>query len=117
MSIKEFAKKINGFEYPARELCKISNEAKEMGFVIIYGMSDDLLEMRGIIDDEIGGCDGIKTKVGTAGVKVNAVWCPAHKPGTSWEILVDCPHEKFNIMEDGDVYCVGVVIHKEHLNA
>jgi len=116
MDIKEFAKKIDGFEYPAHQLDKISDEAKENGFLIIYGMSDDLVEMRGLFIDEIDAYNGIKTKVGTSGVAVNAIWSPKDKPNTSWDIQVDCPHEKFTIVDDGDVYCIGAVVHKSSLN-
>lgn len=117
MDITDFAKEIDGFEYPARELSIAGDKAKENNFVIIYGMSDDLLEIRGVIDDEIGAWDGVKITLGSTGVNVNAVWSPKDKPDTSWEILVDCPHEKFHIMEDGDIYCIGVVIHSDDLGA
>ena len=116
MNIKEFAKQIDGFEYPARELNKFDNIARESGLVFIYGMSDDLLEMGGIIDDEIGAWEGHKMKVGTRGVNLELVWSPENKPGASWEVRVDCKHEVFRIMEDGIVYCYGAVIHKDELN-
>ena len=120
MDIKEFAKMIDGFEYPARELYSsklgLMNTAKENGFLVIYTQSDDLLEFGGIIDDEMGANNGVKKKVGTKGVNIEAVWCPEDKPETSFEIKVDCHHEKFNIMEDGHTYCIGAVIHKDDLN-
>ncbi len=116
MNAKEFAKKIDGFEYPARELRPFEQIAKDNGLLFIHGMSDDLLEMGGIINDEIGAWDGIKTKIGTKGVSLELKWCPEDKPGTSWEVIVDCPHEKFTIVEDGEVYCIGAVIHKDDLN-
>ena len=50
------------------------------------------------------------------GVNLELKWSPEDKPGTSWEVIVDCPHEKFTILEDGKVYCIGVVIHKDDLN-
>lgn len=120
MKIKEFAKMIDGFEYPARELYSrgmgLMDIAREHGFLVVYTQSDDLLEYGGIIEDEIGACDGIRTKIGTKGVDLEAVWCPKDKPGISFEIVVDCPHEKFHIMEDGEIYCIGAVIHKDELN-
>ena len=84
MDIKEFTKQIDGFEYPARELSLFDEVARENGFVFIYGMSDDLLEMGGIIDDEIGAWNGHKMKIGTKGVDLNLVWGPENKPGSSW---------------------------------
>lgn len=117
MLIKDFVSKIDGFEYPANKLYQLSNEAKENGFLIIFGMSDDLLVMQGLINNEIDANNGTQVKVGTIGVNVNVIWAPQDKPNTSWEIKVDCPHETFNIMEDGDVYCIAVIIHKDDLNA
>jgi hypothetical protein len=117
MDIKTFAAKINGFEYPAHELKPMGELAREHGFLFIYGMSDDLLEMGGIIEDELGAWDGLKTKIGTRGVDINAVWSPVDKPMTSWEIKADCEHETFHIMEDGDIFCIGVVIHKSQLDS
>lgn len=116
MNIKEFAKSIDGFEYPARELHKFEKAALENGFLFIYGLSDDLLEMGGIVNDEIGAMDGHKMKIGTKGVNLELKWAPEDKPLTSWEVIVDCPHEVFTILEDGDVYCYGAVIHKDDLN-
>ena len=116
MNIKEFAEKINGFHYPSSELDKLNDEAKDNGFLIVYGMSDDLLEMRGIIRDEVDAYDGVKTKIGKKGIDCEAVWSPSDKPRTSWEIKVDCVHEKFHIVDDDDIYCIGAVIHKDELN-
>lgn len=120
MNIKEFAKKIDGFEYPARELYSqktgLMELASDNGFLVVYTQSDDLLLFGGIFADEFDALDGAKVKVGTKGIPLEAVWCPDDKPGTSFEIVVGCEHEKFNIMEDGDVYCIGAVIHKDQLN-
>lgn len=55
MDIKEFAKSISGKEYGYPQFTKEEIEtAKENGFVIVYGCSDDLMEFEGAIRDE--GC-------------------------------------------------------------
>ena len=61
MDIKEFVKSISGKEYGYPQFTKEEiSTARENGFVIVYGCSDDLMEFRGAIDDE-GGCfDGGK---------------------------------------------------------
>jgi len=48
--------------------------------------------------------------------KITALWCPdkIHSLGgdyknVSWVYETDIPHEKFNIMEDGEIYCIGIV--------
>ena len=118
MNTKEFAESINGFEYPARELdsVEVNQKAKDNGLVIIFGMSDDLLEMRGIIDREASISGSITTHLGTRDIDIYVSWSPEDKPEVSWEIVPDCPHETFNIMEDGQIFCIGAVIHKDELN-
>ena len=48
--------------------------------------------------------------------KINALWCDEkiHSLGgdyknVSWAYETEIPHEKFNLMEDGEVYCIGIV--------
>lgn len=56
MDIKEFAKSISGKEYGYPQFTKEEIEtAKENGFVVVYGCSDDLMEFEGAVQDE-GGC-------------------------------------------------------------
>jgi hypothetical protein len=98
------------------------------------------MEFRGVIYDEVGAWEGTEALIssrekGTAFVfceeenqdsaefnrkqigrmhKVKAVWCPRGEDGevcASWEIETALPHEKFDIMEGGELYCRGVLIH------
>lgn len=48
--------------------------------------------------------------------KINALWCPdrinslgGDYKNVSWAYETDIPHEKFNLMEDGEIYCIGIV--------
>ncbi len=113
MSIKEFAEKISGFEYPARELSNFCSEAYEKGYTFIYGMSDDNLIWEGFSVGNRGAYGGCEASIGA--VSVRAEWAPDDHLGTSWKIHVDCDHEVFTIVEDGDVFCYGAVIDKSEL--
>lgn len=78
--------------------------AEENGLVVVFGASDDLCEIRGAEDDEIDCFDGGKATIAGAKVKIN--WC---KDGYSWTYDTDIPHECFDVYEDGEKYCRGIV--------
>lgn len=126
VDIKEFVKTISGKErgYPqfTKEEIRI---AKENGFVIVYGCSDDLMEFRGAIDDE-GGCyEGGKVffdRNGTCRFAedeenypnwINAIWCSGKKVDRgreiTWTYETEIPHETFMIYEEGEPFCRGIV--------
>lgn len=125
---KEIAELMNGAEYPVRNINSISRLAKDAGIVIVYGASDDLMEFEGAIFDEIGCCNGgiayltsdglLENDCGNddcpyfrmnkkSAATINAVWCPDSE--RSWAYETDIPHETFNVMEDGEIYCTGIV--------
>lgn len=103
-------------------------QAKDSGLVVVFGYSDDNCEFRGAINDEIGCWDGQVINFTKDGKfpseddfetlekygkdesfnSIEAVWCPA-EPDCSWIYKTDIPHATFNIMEDGDLYCRGIV--------
>jgi hypothetical protein len=116
MDIKAFVKHIDGFEYPARELRQFEQLAGDNDLLFSYGMSDDLLEIRGIRCDEFDAYDGTEVMLSLS-IKLQAIWSPTDKPGTSWQIKINCEHETFRIMEDGDVFCYGIVAHKDQIFA
>ena len=58
MTTDELAKQLTGFEYPFEPIGRHTLPAKEAGLVIVFGASDDLMEFRGAIYDEVGACDG-----------------------------------------------------------
>lgn len=130
MDIKEFAKSISGKErsYPqfTKEEIRI---AKENGFVIVYGCSDDLMEFDGAIRDEIGcyndGTAWVKGKrvsdapivVGEKTIK--AIWCGGEmdedEREITWTYKTEIPHETFMIYGDGEPFCRGIVFGVEDL--
>lgn len=140
MTKEELAGLINGRQYRDEITKEEEWIAKESGLIVIFGCSDDLLEFVGALDDEIGAYDGTDFFIATDGMEImvdeeeetykkakgleayaidresridvnrfSAEWCPE---GTdmSWEIKTELPHAKFEIMEDGEVYGIGIVI-------
>ena len=108
MTLKEFAKMLDGREY-LHEITKEEEAlAKELGFVVVFGYSDDNAELRGAIDDEIVCFDGGVLEHDDLPGGIYADWCPEDMD-CSWSYGTSIPHETFNIYEHGELYCVGIV--------
>lgn len=129
VDIKEFAKSISGnyHQFDKGE----EQTAKENGFVIVYGCSDDLMEFRGAIDDE-GNCYGggkvFFNRNGTWKFAedeenypnwIKAIWCGGETDESgqeiTWTYETEIPHETFMIYENGEPFCRGIVISIEDL--
>lgn len=129
MTKEELAKMLDGMKYSFHI---ITEKAKTLmagtDLVVVIGASDDLMEFRGAINDEVGcwkggvvyldgyglienDCDDHECpyflKLCKKASFVHALWC--YEPGISWTYKTDIPHATFNIMEDGDIYCRGIV--------
>ncbi len=131
MNAKELAAQITGRDY-GRTLTKAEAEqAKEAGLVVVYGASDDLMEFEGAIYDEFGCYDGGTALVDAKGLldrdqiddsddeaiadyvarkkhaaEIKAIWS---NEGAAWRYETTIPHETFEIFEDGEVWCRGIV--------
>lgn len=131
MELKEFAKKIDGKEYGYQIFSDEEIQiAKDNGFIIVYGMSDDLMEFEGVMRDE-GGCfDGGEVYFNRDLVCcdddekdmfpncIKALWYKGKdKEGNTiaWTYETVIPHETFMIYEDGEPYCRGIVFHVDEL--
>lgn len=133
MTLKEFAQKLNGCEYGYPQFTDEELAiAKENGFIIVFGASDDLMEIEGAINDE-GDCfDGSILKLDIADgklvdrdteescdvVAIEARWCKDRDDEMNvipWTYATDVPHEKFMIYEDGEPYCQGIVFQNDAL--
>jgi len=115
-----------------------SIEAKNARLVVVYGASDDLTEFSGFIDDERGAYDGNSHYLNADGLldenhedgpcnckycgfsatrekarKVEAVW--DEKDGPKWTFKTDIPHATFEVFEDGEVWCRGIVFSMDDL--
>lgn len=105
MTIFEFAEGLNGRSY-GKEITSLEEQrAKELGFVVVFGYSDDNTEFRGAYNEEVGCFDG--GRVYEDGDKyIDAVWC---KDGYSWIYNTNIPHATFDIYEDKEKFCRGIV--------
>lgn len=134
MTKKEFAEMLNGREIGEEMSTDDDNLANENGFVVIFGASDDLMELRGVIEDEVNCYDGGTAyfakgdlltneccyedcphfeKMKEKAIRINAVW---GENGYSWVYDVGAlPHATFDIMEEGETYCQGVVVDAKDL--
>lgn len=133
MTLKEFTQKLNGREYSYPQFTKEDLDiAKENGFIIVHGASDDLMKIEGAINDN-GDCfDGGTLKLDIADgkfvdsnveesfdvVAIEALWCKGHDDKMNvipWTYATNVPHEKFMIYEDGKPYCQGIVFQNDAL--
>jgi len=128
LKAKEIADLLNYREY-GREMTKMEEQlCKDFGFVVVFGASDDLIEMRGCIDDEADCYNGGKLAFTKHGFhwkengdgtghwvgenKIEAIWCgdsTVDGEVISWSYKTDIPHETFMIYEEDEPYCKGIV--------
>lgn len=108
MTLKEFAKMLDGREYRHEITKEEEAMAKELGFVVVFGYSDDNAELRGAIDDEIDCFDGGKLEHKDLPDVIYANWCDIEIK-YPWSYKTTIPHESFRIYRDGDYWCVGIV--------
>lgn len=103
-------------------------ELKAAGFVVVFGASDDLMEFRGAIHDEVSCYEGATayltsagllendcsneecphfTKLKEAATTIEALWCK--EDVLSWTYKTDIPHLTFEVTEDDVTYCRGII--------
>jgi len=132
MTKESLAALLTGREYHNEITKQEEQEAKEAGLVVVFGYSDDNMEMRGAIHEEFGAYEGGEIAFTKEGKeieaedmevlekynvvpplnKIEAVWCPENNEGDimcSWLYETEIPHSEFDIMEDGELYCQGIV--------
>ena len=132
MTAKELAEILSGREYGMEIDSDERAIAKENGLVVVYGYSDDCAELEGAINDEVGCFDGgaffvtkdgdVMSAVADCGSdrcqyyqealkkakRIDAVWCDPESEAP-WSYKTEIPHETFNIYEDGELFCIGIV--------
>lgn len=133
---EELAAVLTGREYGSEITSVEISCAKAAGLVVVFGYSDDNVELRGAIDEEIGAYNGTTIRVTPSGIfpewetffedhqyesefesyfvakragfrEIEACW--AAEGGYSWTFKTDIPHATFEIVEDGEPYCRGIV--------
>ncbi|MEX3764492.1 hypothetical protein [Paraburkholderia phenoliruptrix] len=128
MNAKLLAAHLTGAEYGKEVSKEHAAAARANGLVIVYGASDDLMEFEGAIQDELGAYEGTTAYLTPTGLLQNdceneecphfekmkekastieALW--ASEGDYSWTFKTDIPHETFEITEDGEPYCRGIV--------
>jgi hypothetical protein len=126
MTPLELAGLINGREYRQEITKEEEVRAKADGLVIVFGESDDLMEFRGAIYDELGVYNGGTAHIDIDGLLSNQ--CEENCPyfaklkaraatikavfgvgGLNWSYETAVPHETFLVMEEGAAFCRGIV--------
>ena len=117
MTAKELAEMLTGSAYGMEVTPEIEAAARENGLVIVFGYSDDCCELRGAIHDEIDCYDGGTIYLTADGIAdwetpgaraIEALWCDTAF-GAAWSYRTDIPHATFEVYEDDEIFCVGIV--------
>lgn len=141
MNKEKFAAMLNGREYRNEITKDEAAQAKAAGLVVVYGASDDLMEFAGALYDEVGVYDGGEALVDAKGVLdrdqidddddeaiadfvarkksarvIEAIWSSAGN-AAAWTYKTDIPHITFDIMDEDDTYCRGIVFALADLTA
>jgi hypothetical protein len=137
MTKEQLAELLDGREYGSEITSAEEKAAKLAGLLVVFGASDDLCELRGVIEDEAGAYDGTTVLIGRDGkllpemedddeeilkkhgvfehvldvrrsaIRIEALW---DSEGYSWVYETKTPHATFEVLEDGGKYCRGIVI-------
>ena len=136
MDKETLAALLNKRQYNEEITNQEANDAKNAGLLVVFGASDDLIEFRGLFSDEMG-CYGDKTEImfdkegpippwdemdgcseeeaenyfrrKSSRKKITTFWCRKGSSAT-WSYETDVPHATFDICEDGDIFCRGMVM-------
>lgn len=124
LTVKEAAERLDGCQYGKEGSRELWADMRSSGLVAVFGASDDLMEFEGAIYDEVGCYGGGSVKVTPEGIldedddlysrakkaafpEIRAIWCPDDR--ISWAYETSIPHEVFEVWEDGEIYCRGIV--------
>jgi hypothetical protein len=131
MTKKQLAEKLNGRQYGQEITEEEEHAAKTHGLLVIFGYSDDNVEVRGADRDEVGVYDGSVICLSKRGrllpyhlepcechfcgykeavkdaIKIKCLWCNGDY---SWSYETDLPHETFAIFDGEEKYCLGIVL-------
>lgn len=134
MDIHEFANMLNG-RYEGEEI-EYTEEcrAKNLGYIVVFGYSDDNIEFRGAINDEFERYGGGEIYLDKDGVLeccedeckywqqakknckvIEALWCKDDI--YAWTYKTEIPHATFTILDnEGNKFCKGMVFDIKELN-
>jgi len=126
MTAQQLADRLNGRQYGAEMTIGERAVAIANGLVVVYGYSDDNMELAGAIEEEVPCYEGGSIYIGADGKlvepcgepcahcsieqqmehEVEAVW---DREGYSWIYETNIPHATFDILEGAEKYCRGIV--------
>lgn len=133
MNIKEFANRLDGREYGNEVTSEERAFARKNNWLIVTGASDDLVELDGVINDELGACDGGSWLLDSEGIlspfedvesaeaaeewlrlkekahKLEAFW-KNESPPWSFKWHGPQPVAEFMIMDEHEPFCRGLII-------
>ena len=109
MTIQEFATMLDGRQYLEEISPAEIVKAKELGYIVVCGQSDDLCEIYGAFREEYDCFNGGVIEDERLPKPITAVWCDKDR-GCAWSYKTDMPYAEFNIFEDDELYCVGIVV-------
>ena len=122
---------LNGSEYADVGTPSHFRAMTAAGLVAVYGLSNDLIELRGAIDEEVetlrGGVvsilpDGIidgsctqdhcpyRERLAKGASTITGVFDDDAVKGHVWRFETDLPHSTFETCDNGEPFCLGVVI-------
>lgn len=128
MTKEKWAELLTGREIGSEVTKEESEQAKSEGIVIVYGASDDLMEFEGALRDEADAPGNVSLtphgllasecdqggecyyflRIARESPKIEALWA-ATIAGPAWTYETVIPHATFDVYEDGEVYCRGIV--------
>jgi hypothetical protein len=136
---EELAALLNGREYMSEITPSEERTAAKNKLLVVFGASDDNCELRGVINDEVSAWYGCTFSVSRDGkllapiegddteilekydlldlaremrseakaIVIDALW---DKGDYSWVIQTNSPNAAFDILDDGEKFCRGIVI-------
>jgi hypothetical protein len=122
---KELAALLDGREYRQELTEEESQQAKQLGLVVVFGRSDDTARLTGAINDDTDCYDGGDITIYKDGLlEYCADECSHYREALekskiilvhwqndypNWMYETNMHHEKFTIIRDGQEYCDGIV--------
>lgn len=125
MTAKELAAILNGRAYLKEMTNGEEALAKGAGLVVAFGASDDLVELRGAISDEVNAYEGTEilftpdglledcdcecshfSRAKENAIVLEAIWGEGE---WTWTFKAPFPCETFEIFDDDEKFCRGIV--------
>lgn len=112
MTKEELAEMLNNRTYLHETTSEIEQLAKDNNLLIVFGGSDFLCKLRGAIYEEFYCYDGGTIRHKELSKPIEALWCSGRD--CSWSYETELPHAEFNIYDDDELYCIGMVVDLNH---